>query len=78
MKLLKTIAISALLVGASMGVSTAANAWYGAPCGWVHYGYGWNDCNTCARPCYRPCRRVCNPCRRVCNPCGYGYGYYGY
>lgn len=77
MKVLKNIALGVLLVGASMGVTSAANA-YG--CGYVHYGYGWSSCNTYARPCNTGCRLfscvrrpACNPCRAyvrpVCNPC---------
>ena len=76
MKVLKSIALGVLLAGASLGVSTTANAY-------CHHGYGWgpscNPCNTCVRTCVRPCARpACNTCgvrlfscckRPVCNPC---------
>lgn len=72
MKVLKNIALGALLVGASMGMTSAANA----ACGIGGCGYGWGaGCNTCARPCDTGCRLfscaprpACNTCN-VCNTC---------
>lgn len=65
MKVLKTVALSAILAGASLGMASTANA--GCPvggCGYVKYGYG--HCNSCARGC-NTCAPKCNPCR-TCRP----------